>query len=73
MPKRASKPTRRASEVVEAYHGAGEKTDPQGSYTGLPIEARMMIDPADPRGTRYRPLSEEQKKKAEPVQDADDL
>ncbi len=63
----------RVEQVIDAYHRAGEETDVLGSYTGIPLEARMMIDPADPAGTRYRPLTDQQRRDAKPVQDADDL
>lgn len=74
MPRRKRRdPGARADSVIDAYHGVGERTDPQGMYTGVPNEARMLIDPADPTATCYRPLSEAERRAAQPVQDADDL
>jgi hypothetical protein len=73
MPNNKKKQSGRVQQVIDAYQRVGEKTDPQGSYTGVPLEAKMLIDPADPSGTVLRRLTPEQKKRLEPVQDVDDL
>ena len=73
MPRNKKNITARVSQVIDAYHSVGEDTDVLGSYTGIPAQAQMLIDPADPKGTKYRPLSKTEKEEFTPVQDADDL
>lgn len=66
--KKRKVPGERAEDCIRAYHGAGQETDIQGSYTGIcRLSSGIGAPVYSPYDSRFDVRDEV------PVQDADDL